>query len=273
MNYFGNMLMIGSWGAVALLGLSPSAAKTPLLSQGYALPFTVTKHIQTDGRCAHLAKVPCTQITVSYPQFQGSSQSSTAIKAINAQIQQVLLQSASSDQSPRDIKTAMSQFIQNYHNATQDFPQQGVWADEKQIEVKTNQPHLLSLQFSHYFYTGGAHPNSSRTYWNFNPQTGKLIQLSDVLVKGYAPKLNAIAERRFREAKQLSPESSLNKAGFWFDNDKFQVNNNFLIAPEGLTFFFNTYEIGPYVIGPTEIKIPYAEINALIKNQALLPRP
>ncbi|WP_299488420.1 DUF3298 and DUF4163 domain-containing protein [Acaryochloris sp. IP29b_bin.137] len=273
MNHVGKALMIGGLGIASLLNLSPSVAKTALPYPG-TLPFAVSKYVKTDGRCAHLPKAPCTQITVAYPQFHPSSTpTSTAIDAINNHIQQLLLQKAANDRPPQDIESAMSQFIRDYHAAVKEFPRQGVWADEKQVEVKTNQPHLLSLQFSHYFYTGGAHPNSSRTYWNFNPKTGTLIQLSDVLVKGYAPKLNAIAEQHFRAVKALSPSTSLNKAGFWFENDKFQVNDNFLIAPEGLIFFFNTYEIGPYVVGPTEIKIPYTELEELIKDQTFLPTP
>lgn len=137
------------------------------------------------------------------------------------------------------------------------------------MEVIRNCPNLLSLQYSHYWYTGGAHPNSSRTYWHFNPQTGKQIQLSDLFVKGYAPQLNAIAEQYFRQAKKLEADASLNQAGFWFEKDKFQVNTNFALAPKGLIFFFNTYEIGPYVIGSTELLIPYAELKGLIKQQAL----
>lgn len=271
MNPVGKALMVGGLGVTSLLNLSPSVATTALPHQGDTLPFAVSKSVKTDGRCAHLPKAPCTQITVTYPQFQSNAPSSTAIDAINNHIQQLLLQKASNDKPPQNLESAMSQFIQDYHAAIKEFPRQGVWADEKQIEVKTNRPDLLSLQFYHYFYTGGAHPNSSRTYWNFNPKTGKLIQLSDVLVKGYAPKLNAIAEKHFRAMKNLSPTTPLSKAGYWFENDTFKVNDNFLIAPEGLVFFFNTYEIGPYVVGPTEISIPYTELNELIKDQAFLP--
>ncbi|NJM64564.1 MAG: DUF3298 and DUF4163 domain-containing protein [Acaryochloris sp. RU_4_1] len=167
----------------------------------------------------------------------------------------------------------MSSFIQQYRSAIREFPQQGVWADEKQVDVISNRANLLSLQYSHYWYTGGAHPNSSRTYWNFNPQTGKPIRLSDLLVKGYAPKLNTIAEKHFRQVRKLAANESLNRAGFWFEKDQFQVNTNFVISPQGLIFFFNPYEIAPYASGSTEIQIPYTEFQNLIKDKTLLPPP
>ncbi|NJK29927.1 MAG: DUF3298 domain-containing protein [Acaryochloris sp. SU_5_25] len=92
-------------------------------------------------------------------------------------------------------------------------------------------------------------------------------------MKGYAPKLNTIAEKHFRQVRKLAANESLNRAGFWFEKDQFQVNANFAIAPQGLILFFNPYEIGPYVLGSTEIQIPYIELQTLIKDKTLLSPP
>ncbi|WP_299413196.1 DUF3298 and DUF4163 domain-containing protein [Acaryochloris sp. IP29b_bin.148] len=272
MRITGKSVMIGVLGAITVLTAGQAIAETSGASH-YATTYTVNESVKTDGKCAHTPKTPCTQIKVSYPVFSQGSQPSGAIDAINASVQRFLLQSASEDQPPATIEAAMGRFFQNYQSAIRQFPQQGVWADEKQVQVIHNRPNLLSLQYAHYWYTGGAHPNSSRTYWNFNPQTGKTIQLSDLLVKGYAPQLNAIAEKHFRRVKELTANESLTAAGFWFDHGKFQLNRNFALTPKGLLFFFNTYEIGPYVMGPTELLIPYPELKGLVKNQALLPMP
>lgn len=274
MNMSSKAMLSGFLGLVTFLNSSNSVAETVLPEQGYTIPFTVNELVKTEGRCAQFPKTPCTQIKISYPRFRAPTPSA-AIDTINAEVKQVLLQSVSNEQPPKSIEAAMVKFLQDYQSAIREFPQQSIWTDEKTVEVIQNRPNLLSLKYSHYWYTGGAHPNSSRTYWHFNPTTGKPIQLSDLFVEGYAPKLNAIAEKHFRQSKKLSADASLNQAGFWFENDKFQINTNFAMTSKGLIFFFNTYEIGPYVIGPTELQIPYTELKGLIKDraQSLLPKP
>ena len=94
--------------------------------------------------------------------------------------------------------------------------------------------------------------------------TGKQIALGDILVDGYEPNLNQVAEKRFREIKQLEPNQSLADAGFWFDEDKFTLNDNFAICCDGLIFYFNNYEITSYAAGPTKLVIPYEDIKDLI---------
>ena len=168
---------IGVLGLVTVLYASHGVANPVSPQGGDAIPFTVNERVKTDGRCAQLPKTPCTQIKVSYPHFE-AIHSSDAIDSINRNIKQFLLQSASLENDPQTIEEAMVKFLQGYENSKQDFPHQGVWADEKTVEVLQNRANLLSLQYSHYWYTGGAHPNSSRTYWNYDPKTGKQIQLA-----------------------------------------------------------------------------------------------
>lgn len=155
-----NKLIGGLLGCSALLIPSRSYAETVLPKQGYATAYTINEFAKTDGRCAQLPKTPCTQIKVSYPSFQSSSKHLAAIDAINAEVKRFLLQSATDEQSPASIDAAMSRFIQSYQQSVQGVSQRWVWSTEKQVIVLRNQPNLLSLQYSHYWYTGGAHPNS-----------------------------------------------------------------------------------------------------------------
>jgi hypothetical protein len=82
--------------------------------------------------------------------------------------------------------------------------------------------------------------------------------------------LNNVAEKIFCKVKELKPEDNLEEAGFWFKGNKFSFNENFGIRNEGLVFYFNSYEIAPYAMGPTEIMIPYSEIKNLVKQDGLL---
>jgi hypothetical protein len=42
------------------------------------------------------------------------------------------------------------------------------------------------------------------------------------------------------------------------------LNDNFAVAKRGIIFYFNSYEIAPYAMGPTELLIPYAKLSGII---------
>lgn len=139
------------------------------------------------------------------------------------------------------------------------------------VEITYQSARVLSLSFLEESYWGGAHPNGTLTYANFRPATGERMRLTDIFEQGYAASLNAVAERRFRELKGLSPEASLKEAYFRFPNDQFRLNENFSICADGLTFFYNSYEITAWAFGPTELLLPYADIRNLLRPDAVIP--
>jgi hypothetical protein len=103
-----------------------------------------------------------------------------------------------------------------------------------------------------------------------NPKTGTAYSLSDFLVPDSEKKITQIGEEIFRKQQNLGPKENLGEAGYFFKDDKFYLNNNFLVDPEGLTFLYNAYEIAPYVMGPIELKIPHSSIQKLIKEDGPL---
>ena len=74
----------------------------------------------------------------------------------------------------------------------------------------------------------------------------------------------------FRRLKELTSEADLGQAGFWFENNKFYLNDNFLITDSSLVFYYNDYEITAYAFGPTELIIPYSKIATLVGDQSLV---
>ena len=133
-----------------------------------------------------------------------------------------------------------------------------------------NAQSIVSFQSEFYHFTGVAHGMTGVYFANFNSQNGKRLMLSDLLIAGYEHELNKVAEKIFRKVRELKSEDNLEEAGFWFEGNKFSLNDNFGIKTDGLVFFFNSYEIAPYAMGPTEILIPYKGIKNLVKQEGLL---
>ena len=121
-----------------------------------------------------------------------------------------------------------------------------------------------------YNYTGGAHPNSSLIYVNYDIFSRKIIKLSDLINPIMMARLTYTASTIFRKQEGLSPTESLEN--FFFENQKFSLNTNFLITKKGLLFYYNPYEIRSYAEGPMELLVPYSAISTLLKINPYIPQ-
>ena len=74
-------------------------------------------------------------------------------------------------------------------------------------------------------------------------------------------------ESRYRKLKGLSPEENL----YNFPKNQFQLNQNFSIGADGLTFHFSPGEIDGAAFGSISIFLPYADIQKLLRPGASIP--
>lgn len=124
----------------------------------------------------------------------------------------------------------------------------------------------ITVALSEYNYAGGAHPNSSLAYVHLDKKSGATLHLEDFFED--IPALTKVAEKYFREARELGADDNLEEAGFWFENGVFQLNDNFIFEEDKLIFFYNNYEITSYAAGATEVVIPIGEVkSARIKRK------
>lgn len=227
-----------------------------------------TISIEREGGNCEKSETHCITVNFQYPQFRGTD--SVSVFA-NRQIRKLLLGSlADSLANPDSLASAL---IREYMEESKISQYKlGGWQYEKNVEILWNHSDILSLRFDDYEYTGGAHPSSNRFLINFQLQTRKRINLSDVFVSGYEDSLNTLAEYYFRQARQLDFETDLNEAGFDFESQKFKLNDNFGLESSGITFVFNAYEIAAYSEGSTEFTIPWKELinRGLIRSDGPL---
>ena len=225
---------------------------------------------QQSGDCEKNGAGNCAKIKIEYIELKNLP-SLSAMEKINSKFQEELLRPIGREKNNKNFEELMQNFIDEYKNFKEEFPEaQQEWEIKRNVVNNFNDDNILSCTFSEYSYLGGAHPNTFSTFKNFNLKSGEIINLSDILITGFLNELNIIAEPIFRKEKELIEDINLTKAGFWFDDDEFSVNNNFSISKDGLSFFYNNYEITAYVYGPTELYIPYKSIKKLIKPDGLL---
>lgn len=214
----------------------------------------------------------CASIEIDYPQFQ---EETAAFQKINDSILFYVKTTLAleDDQVARttSLEDLGNRFIQDYNEYTAEAkvtaeenssdPWITAWSIETSAQVNYESPQAVSISIGNFAYTGGAHPNSNITLLTYSSITGKPIKIKDLFKN--KTQLNRLAEQKFRETHELSAKDNLNDKGFFWDG-KFQLPANIGLVPEGLNFFYNSYEIAAYVFGPTDFVLTWEELGDLV---------
>jgi hypothetical protein len=154
---------------------------------------------------------------------------------------------------------------QGYLREFREQAAESVLTREISCSLTCNDKNLLSVMLRESGYDGGAAHGYYGFYMlHFDRQSGHRFKLADLIPEAYHTTLNSIAERLFLEQN--------GEEGWFFERGSFTVNENFEIRHDGLTFYYNIYEVGPYSAGATEVFIPYSEIAAMIPQESILRR-
>ncbi len=185
------------------------------------------------------------------------------VDSVNAFIAQQFFGKSSNNESLQQmVKAEADSFYQNYLRDfvsfnEADFPL--TYQYDLKLHVTFYNEKYLTLKNENYDYMGGAHGNYSTLYYVFNRETGKQVRLAELYPDTL--KLTAIAQQLFYQQKNIDTTTEINDQGYWFEKNKFCLNNNFGLLKDTLVFMFNPYEITSYAEGQTEIKIPLNTIN------------
>jgi hypothetical protein len=196
-------------------------------------------------------------ITFEYPEII-SAESPQARDRMNAGILRILLRQSSwpaPDSGFRSLDAYANAFLGECA-AFQKRPEARELYEHKAVTIFRYTPPILSFRCDADEDGGGVHPFGTTLFVNFESSTGKTVTLTDLLREGALAKFESVAEAKFLRDYKLSPTESLSEHGFGFPGDRFKVNNNFGVGEREVVFLFNTYEIGPGAMGPTELTIP-----------------
>ena len=112
---------------------------------------------------------------------------------------------------------------------------------------------------------GGAHGSYSTNYLNFDPNTGHIIRLNDVFISGYKEELTKLLLNKLMKDVGVANLEELQEKAYLQWTDMYPTEN-FFMGKDGVTFFYNIYEIAPYSSGTTTITLSYEELKSLIKE-------
>lgn len=222
--------------------------------------YTMTSfRLESAGGCA-TDSTACASYEMDYPVFTGLD------SAVNAVIAKRILQTAdmgNPEQRGKTMEEVAHDFIQDFEKFTKEFPDpSGGWYYGATVSVVLLTDSLMTLATQDEYFTGGAHGGGGKYFINVDPRNGRDITLDDLLKPGYETVLATLGEQAFRKAREMADTTSFQQQAFEFPENKFQLNKNYGFTPDGITFYYNSYEVASYAAGPTEIKIPYTALTA-----------
>jgi hypothetical protein len=218
--------------------------------------------IESEGGCRTDSAV-CAHYEVSYPIFKGldSAVVQTLMKRIDASVSM-----GNPEAQGESMQTIGKSFITDFSDFRKEMPDYAMgWYYAARVDVEVLTDTLLSLSVDEEYFTGGAHGGSGRYFINIDPRTGADFTLDNFLKDGQNSALRSIGERLFRREQELADTASLQANMFEFPNDQFELTRNYGFTKEGIEFYYNSYEIAPYAMGPSQVLIPYDTLRALIK--------
>ncbi len=197
-------------------------------------------------------------ISITWPVFDEKGPNGSLAKTLNFETRNIL---QLGNGSVEDIVDSMLATYQSWESED-DF---GVyWSHDQNLSVRVSGDKIISFIDAGWDYSGGAHGLGYVMYHNYSVDTEKKLELSDLLVPGGEELLRAQAEQIFRVQYDLVGKD-LAEEGFWFGENGFSLNANFLPGEKSITFYYNSYEIAPYAFGPTEVTVPYENFKQVIR--------
>lgn len=208
---------------------------------------------------------PCPQMDIRYLYITNDSNIGEKINKANEENLSSIVQTPNDSISYKKIDEGVNKFIEDYISFKNEFPESPavyeLKIDQEQL-FENNQTLVYSTTF--YTYTGGAHGYGAKLYHTYDKNTGRLITNEELLKNKNAFK--AYAEGMFRKKFNLSENESLNKNGFFFENDEFKLAENIAVTKDSLYMIYNAYEAASYAEGDIKFSFPKEDVEAWLNQ-------
>ena len=142
------------------------------------------------------------------------------------------------------------------------------------LELEGYTPNYAVFGQEDWEYTCGAHGNGVHTLMVLkrgiaNP---KPLKLDDILLPGQKAKLTHLIKEayvKYLVESRDGDEKSARKYIVEYNGNDFSATENWRFDKNGLTFLYQSYEIGAYVLGTPEFTIPTKDLQGIVKPEIL----
>ena len=127
---------------------------------------------------------------------------------------------------------------------------------------------VLTYRIDYNEYTGGAHGIYMSTFLNLDLRTLAPIRLDDLFAGDYKEQLTDLLWNQLMADNKVATRQELEDMGYVTTGD-LTPTENFYLGKDGITFYYNVYDIAPYVMGPVKITLPYEMMQHLLSDETM----
>ena len=210
---------------------------------------------------------------VSYDTVELTSDSGTQYPALAAALGKL---SAKRVEEVYDIYSSLQENLRD--SVDQDYELYDSLYDENSLYVRRADSDVLSLMWYDESYGGGAHGYYAFGGYSYDAQTGKQIQLSDLVTDDAALRTALQNELEaaypdifwlFDLSESLGNYDIIPPAGSVteeVDYENVRYGYDWVLEPEGVTFFFNPYALASYADGAQEVLLRFDKYPQLFNG-------
>ncbi|MEQ1753582.1 MAG: DUF4163 domain-containing protein [Micropepsaceae bacterium] len=171
----------------------------------------------------------------------------------------------------RELETWARALAKEFVDSAVDAHGQQPWTAEVSYEVPRNDGAVLSLLFTYYMYTGGAHPNSSLHSFYFLLPDGYNAAIGEVFSLRGISRISDISIAQLKRdigGPDGMSDTDWIRRGAGPNGYNFR---NFVLLPQELVLHFDAYQVAAYAAGPQEVHIPLAKLRDTMRLDARAP--
>lgn len=120
---------------------------------------------------------------------------------------------------------------------------------------------LVTYIISRWSFTGGAHGMYGMECHTYSLDGGDELSTADLFSEQQLPGMEALLRKKLYEQYGADSDEELAAQGFF--PEYISLTENFQITPEGITFFYNPYDLGCYALGAVEVTMTREELENL----------
>ena len=135
------------------------------------------------------------------------------------------------------------------------------WEDRVNGYFSGRYGNFLSYMVEFYGFRGGAHGINTMTPVVFDRKTGDIVPEEAFFADNYREPVAALIQAHLPEALEGDQEA----LQAVFEPDLVGPNGNYEVTGDGVTWYYQPYDIGPYYLGVISITVPWKELKPYIR--------
>lgn len=135
--------------------------------------------------------------------------------------------------------------------------------------VQLYEKNLLVYRIDYNEYTGGAHGIYMASFLNMDLGLMRPLRLDDVFVGEYQETLTDLIWNQLMADNDAKTRAELEDMGYG-STGEIAPTENFYLDKEGITFYYNVYDITPYAMGPVIVSIPFQMMEHMLGSNPVI---